>query len=162
MPSQDNLRSTELIWPNYAHENLMQNLPIELEVTSLIFSFNIPISIKFRMDEKRFDVDGAYNARYEIVKKRIDKAHVEDSDERINQSWWEKKKRRCRAKQSHCLSDIPHYMPEYWIGTNRYSSWIIWQYSILPLPSLFIFHQTEQGRSTDGTAKLYPIGSNPN
>jgi hypothetical protein len=27
------------------------------------------------MDEKRFDVDGTYNARYEVVKKRIDKAN---------------------------------------------------------------------------------------
>ncbi len=31
------------------------------------------------MDEKRFDVDGAYNARYEIVKKRIDKAYVKEA-----------------------------------------------------------------------------------
>ena len=36
-------------------------------------------------DEKQFDVEGAYNVRYEIVKKRIDKAHIKDSDERITQ-----------------------------------------------------------------------------
>jgi hypothetical protein len=35
------------------------------------------------MDEKRFDVDGAYNARYEIVKKRIDKAHIIGTTERV-------------------------------------------------------------------------------
>jgi hypothetical protein len=41
------------------------------------------LSINFRMDEKRFDVEGAYNARYEIVKKRIDKAHIKGTSERI-------------------------------------------------------------------------------
>ena len=35
------------------------------------------------MDEKHFDVDGAYNIRYEVIKKRIDKAHIKGSDERI-------------------------------------------------------------------------------
>jgi hypothetical protein len=30
------------------------------------------------MDEKRFDVDGTYNARYEVVKKRIDKANIKE------------------------------------------------------------------------------------
>jgi hypothetical protein len=37
------------------------------------------------MDEKRFDVDGAYNIRYEIIKKRIDKAHIRNTNERITQ-----------------------------------------------------------------------------
>lgn len=37
------------------------------------------------MDEKRFDVDGSYNARYEVVKKRIDKALIKDSEERITE-----------------------------------------------------------------------------
>ncbi len=37
------------------------------------------------MDEKQFDVDGTYNARYEIIKKRIDKAHVKGSEERVTQ-----------------------------------------------------------------------------
>jgi len=32
-----------------------------------------------------FDVDGTYNARYEIVKKRVDKAHIKGSDERVTQ-----------------------------------------------------------------------------
>jgi hypothetical protein len=35
------------------------------------------------MDEKQFDVEGAYNARYEIIKKRVDKAHIKGTDERI-------------------------------------------------------------------------------
>jgi hypothetical protein len=44
-----------------------------------------PLSIRFRPDEKRFDVDGAYDMRYEIVKKRIDKALVKGSSERVTQ-----------------------------------------------------------------------------
>ena len=43
------------------------------------------MSIRFRFDEKRFDVDGAYDMRYEIVKKRIDKALVRGSSERVTQ-----------------------------------------------------------------------------
>jgi hypothetical protein len=35
------------------------------------------------MDEKRFDVDGTYNARFEMVKKRIDKAHIKGTSKRI-------------------------------------------------------------------------------
>jgi len=38
------------------------------------------------MDEKRFDVDGTYNARYEVVKKRVDKANIKGTDERITQA----------------------------------------------------------------------------
>ena len=37
------------------------------------------------MDEKRFDVDGTYNARYEVVKKRVDKAYIKNTEERITQ-----------------------------------------------------------------------------
>ena len=37
------------------------------------------------MDEKQFDVDGAYNIRYEIMKKRIDKAYIKDTNERLTQ-----------------------------------------------------------------------------
>ena len=60
-------------------------LPCELDVTSLILVFGSPISIRFRMDEKRFDVDGTYNARYEVVKKRIDKSFIKDTKERITE-----------------------------------------------------------------------------
>lgn len=58
-------------------------LPYPLEVTSLILAFSLPLSIRFRMDEKRFDVDGTYNARFEIVKKRIDKACIKGTTDRI-------------------------------------------------------------------------------
>ncbi|WP_348799931.1 GAF domain-containing protein [Flavobacterium adhaerens] len=67
------------------HHQLKATLPYELDVTSLILAFSSPISIRFRMDEKRFDVDGTYNARYEVVKKRIDKALIKGTKERITQ-----------------------------------------------------------------------------
>ncbi|UKB84680.1 GAF domain-containing protein [Chryseobacterium sp. MEBOG06] len=59
------------------------DLPVQMEIASLIFVYNEKIDIRFRMDEKRFDVDGAYNSYYEIIKKRLDKAHIKDSSERI-------------------------------------------------------------------------------
>jgi hypothetical protein len=55
----------------------------ELRVASLILVHSNPMAIKFRMDEKQFDVDGAYNIRYEIIKKRIDKAHIKGTNERL-------------------------------------------------------------------------------
>ncbi|MCC9071364.1 GAF domain-containing protein [Flavobacterium sp. F-65] len=67
------------------HHQLKASLPYKLDVTSLILVFSSPISIRFRMDEKRFDVDGTYNARYEVVKKRIDKAHIKNTKERITE-----------------------------------------------------------------------------
>ena len=35
------------------------------------------------MDEKQFDVDGSYNVRYEILKKRIDKAVLKSDGSRL-------------------------------------------------------------------------------
>ena len=64
---------------------LRDRLPIPLEITHLILVQHAPLSIRFRFDEKRFDVDGAYDIRYEIVKKRIDKAVVEGTSERVTQ-----------------------------------------------------------------------------
>src|SRR5262249_58556105 len=60
-------------------------LSVPLEVASLVLVQHAPLSIRFRFDEKRFDVDGAYNVRYEIIKKRIDKAVVRGSTERLTQ-----------------------------------------------------------------------------
>jgi hypothetical protein len=67
---------------NAAHD-LKKDLPHQLDVASLILVHSNPMAIKFRMDEKQFDVDGAYNIRYEIIKKRIDKAHIKGTNERI-------------------------------------------------------------------------------
>ncbi|HIC32297.1 MAG TPA: GAF domain-containing protein [Flavobacteriaceae bacterium] len=65
---------------NYQHE-----YPKALDVASMILVFNQPLSIRFRTDEKHFDVDGTYNARYEVVKKRVDKANIKGTDERATQ-----------------------------------------------------------------------------
>lgn len=64
-------------------QTFKNTLPIQLDIASLLFVYNEKIDIRFRMDEKRFDVDGAYNSYYEIIKKRLDKAHIKDSPERI-------------------------------------------------------------------------------
>jgi hypothetical protein len=66
-----------------AHHRLKADLPYALDVTTLILVYHATIDIRFRMDEKRFDIDGSYNARYEIVKKRIDKACIQGTQERI-------------------------------------------------------------------------------
>jgi len=66
-------------------ERLKGHLAMPLEVTNLILVQHTPLSIRFRFDEKRFDVDGAYNVRYEIIKKRIDKAVIRGTTERLTQ-----------------------------------------------------------------------------
>lgn len=64
---------------------LEQRLSMPLKTTQLILAHSIPLTISFRRKERKFDVDGAYNIRYEIVKKRIDKVHLKDSEERLTQ-----------------------------------------------------------------------------
>ncbi|MEM5563814.1 GAF domain-containing protein [Psychroserpens sp. AS72] len=64
---------------------MQPNFPVKLDVASMILVFNQPLSISFRMDEKQFDVDGTYNARYEIVKKRVDKAFIKGTKVRVTQ-----------------------------------------------------------------------------
>ena len=64
---------------------LEKKLSLSLQTTQLILAHSIPLSISFRRKERKFDVDGAYNIRYEIIKKRIDKVHLKNSDERLTQ-----------------------------------------------------------------------------
>ena len=64
---------------------LKPTLPVPLDTTQLILIHGQPLSIRFRQDERQFDVDGAYNIRYEIIKKRIDKATVQGTGERLTQ-----------------------------------------------------------------------------
>ena len=63
--------------------NMQPELPVKMGVASLIFVHSDTLSVRFRMDERQFDVDGTYNARYEVVKKRIDKAFIAGTTERI-------------------------------------------------------------------------------
>ncbi|MBO9634396.1 MAG: hypothetical protein J7578_14880 [Chitinophagaceae bacterium] len=63
--------------------SLEKQLDMPLQTSQLILAHSHPISISFRTAERKFDVDGAYNIRYEIIKKRIDKVHLKDSNERL-------------------------------------------------------------------------------
>jgi hypothetical protein len=74
-----------MIEANRRVDSLKAKMKTPLEITQLILVHDQPISIRFRPDEKQFDVDGAYDIRYEIVKKRIDKAHVKNTGERLTQ-----------------------------------------------------------------------------
>ncbi len=62
---------------------LLQTMKKPLFTTQLIFVHSNTIDISFRVDERRFDVEGSYNIRYEIIKKRIDKVHIKESGERL-------------------------------------------------------------------------------
>ena len=69
-------RLTHLLLPQLEHP---------LQTTQLLFVHSRPIDISFRNDERRFDVEGAYNIRYHIIKKRIDKVRIRNTDERLTQ-----------------------------------------------------------------------------
>jgi len=66
-------------------EKVKPKLAVPLDSCNLILVNQLPIAIRFRYDEKRFDVDGAYDIRHEIVKSRIDKATVRGTRERLTQ-----------------------------------------------------------------------------
>lgn len=65
--------------------SLLDGMERRLFTTQLIFVNPTPIDISFRTDERRFDVEGAYNIRYQIIKKRIDKVTIRDTGERLTQ-----------------------------------------------------------------------------
>ena len=103
----DNLRLRQLLWTCRMIREIEQMRPrltelmkvdarlhenghgekedLMITIAPLILAFSTPITLKFRYDEKRLDVDGAYNVRYEILKKRIDKAVIAGSHERVTQ-----------------------------------------------------------------------------
>lgn len=62
-----------------------KRLALPLATTQLVLVYNEPISIRFRNAERKFDIDGVHHARYEVVKKRIDKALIKGSNERLTQ-----------------------------------------------------------------------------
>src|SRR4029077_20734311 len=64
---------------------LLPGMPVPLQTTQLILVHSQCISISFRSDEKRFDVEGSYNIRYETIKKRLDKVRIKDTEERLTQ-----------------------------------------------------------------------------
>ena len=69
----------------WALDRIADTLPMPLQTAHLVLVQDTPLAIRFRYDEKHFDVDGAYNTRYEIIKKRIDKATILGTGERLTQ-----------------------------------------------------------------------------
>ncbi len=65
--------------------DIQPELKIPLDTSHLILYQKTPLSIRFRYDEKRFDVDGAYDIRHEIIKSRLDKATIKGGGERLTQ-----------------------------------------------------------------------------
>jgi hypothetical protein len=66
-------------------QDQIPDIDYQLQTTQLLFVHPQTIDITFRKDERRFDVEGAYNIRYHIIKKRIDKVLILDSNERLTQ-----------------------------------------------------------------------------
>jgi hypothetical protein len=64
---------------------LIPSLKVPLQTTQLILIHSQSISISFRRDECRFDVEGSYNIRYEVINKRLDKAVIKETQERLTQ-----------------------------------------------------------------------------
>ena len=64
---------------------LLPQLSKPLHTTQLIFAHGNTIDISFRNDERRFDVEGTYNIRYQVIKKRIDKVLIRNTNERLTQ-----------------------------------------------------------------------------
>lgn len=67
------------------HHKWQSETKFDLHLTSLILAYNEQISIRFRMDEKRFDVEGNADIRFEVLKKRLAKAMIKDTKERLVQ-----------------------------------------------------------------------------
>ena len=66
-------------------EEIKGGLSVPLETTHLILAQDSPLSIFFSPDERHFEVEGAYDIRHEIIKKRIDKAVIKGTSERLTQ-----------------------------------------------------------------------------
>jgi hypothetical protein len=64
---------------------LLPSLKVPLQTTQLILIHSQCISISFRKDERKFDVEGSYNIRYEVIKKRLDKVRIKGTEERLTQ-----------------------------------------------------------------------------
>lgn len=66
-------------------EKIKKDLGLPLELAHLIVSQIEPVTIYFDLQEKKFKVEGTYNIRFEILKKRIDKACIKNTQERLTQ-----------------------------------------------------------------------------
>ncbi len=77
-----NLRLHQLLF-SCEIAGVVSRLDVPFEITQLILVHSAPINLRFRLEEKQFEVDGAYNMRYEIIKKRVDKATIKGTKDRI-------------------------------------------------------------------------------
>ena len=66
-------------------EQIKSSFRNPFDTTHLILVHHNPLSVRFRFDEKRFDVDGAYDIGHEIIRSRIDKATVRGGEQRLTQ-----------------------------------------------------------------------------
>jgi hypothetical protein len=66
-------------------EQIKPRLAVPLDTCHLVLYNRSPLAIRFRYDEKRFDVDGAYDVRHEIIKARLDKAVIKGGRQRLTQ-----------------------------------------------------------------------------
>lgn len=66
-------------------EELVPDMQVPLRTTPLVLVHASPLTIHFSTESKQFEVEGSYNIRYEIIKKRIDKATVRGASERLTQ-----------------------------------------------------------------------------
>jgi hypothetical protein len=64
---------------------LGETLPMPLAIAQVVVVQHAPITLRFRADEKRFDMDSPSGVRFELLKKRLDKACVKGTEERITQ-----------------------------------------------------------------------------
>ncbi|MDJ0974633.1 MAG: GAF domain-containing protein [Planctomycetota bacterium] len=66
-------------------EQLVADMEVPLRTTPLVLVQSAPLTLQFSPEEKQFVVEGSYNIRYEIIKKRIDKSTIRGTDERLTQ-----------------------------------------------------------------------------
>lgn len=64
---------------------LLPQMKLPLLTTQLILVHSQTLTINFRSDERKFDVEGSYNMRYETAKKRLDKVLIKNTGERLTQ-----------------------------------------------------------------------------
>lgn len=67
------------------NETGIQQEQQRIEIAPLILAYMTPITLTFRPDEKKLDVHGSYSVRYQMLKKRIDKAVISGREERLTQ-----------------------------------------------------------------------------
>jgi hypothetical protein len=104
---------------------LQDRLRLPLQTTQLILVHHAPLSARFLFDEKRFGVDGAYNMRYEVIKKRIDKAVIKGTTECLTQAGKSPSLTRSQARRRSivAISTTWRHATTY-VAPFRISSWM--------------------------------------